>query len=336
MKVRALATFLVLVSCHPREKPRRLNFYCSTPVEWCEKMKGEFERETGVEVSMLRKSTGEMFAQIWAERKNPKGDVWWGGTGDSHIQGATAKISEPFHPELERELRPWAIDPAKSGEYRTTGIYMGILGFGYNSEWLAKKNIAPPGSWTDLLDPRFRGEIQMANPASSGTAYTALVTFVTLFGEDAAFDYLKKLDRNITQYTKSGAAPVRAAARGEAGVGIVFVADAYAERDSGFPIVPVIPPEGTGYEIGCMSLLRGARHPEEARRFANWALEARVQSWAGEVKMYQFLSNRTATAARGGPKLADVKLLDIDLDRFSKKEERERLLERFRTEVRAQ
>ena len=59
------------------------------------------------------------------------------------------------------------------------------------------------------------GEIQMANANSSGTAYTALATFVRMMGEDKAFDYLKQLHTNINQYTKSGSAPIKAATQGE-------------------------------------------------------------------------------------------------------------------------
>ena len=48
----------------------------------------EFQKATGIEVAMTRKSSGETFAQVKAEAQNPRGDVWWGGTGDPHLQAA--------------------------------------------------------------------------------------------------------------------------------------------------------------------------------------------------------------------------------------------------------
>ena len=57
--------------------------------------------------------------------------------------------------------------------------------------------------------------MQISDPSSSGTAYVVLATLVQLMGEDQAFDYLKKLHLNVNQYTRSGAAPVQAPARGE-------------------------------------------------------------------------------------------------------------------------
>ena len=84
------------------------------------------------------------------------------------------------------------------------GIYAGALGFGFNTELLAKKNVKPPACWADLLKPEFKGEIQMANPNSSGTAYVAIATLVQLMGEEKAFDYLKKMHANVNAYTRSG------------------------------------------------------------------------------------------------------------------------------------
>ena len=57
---------------------------------------------------------------------------------------------------------------------------------------------------TALMGAIFKGEIQIANPNSSGTAYTALASLVQIMGEDKAFDYMKKLRANVQVYTKSG------------------------------------------------------------------------------------------------------------------------------------
>lgn len=92
-------------------------------------------------------------------------------------------------------LYPWAQKQALDSKYRTVGVYLGPLGFGYNTELLAKKKIKPPTSWTDLLKPEYKGEIQMANAASSGTSYTVIATLVQLMGEDKAFEYMKQLHK---------------------------------------------------------------------------------------------------------------------------------------------
>ena len=78
--------------------------------------------------------------------------------------------------------------------------------------------------------------MQVADPNSSGTAYNLLATVVQLMGEDKGFDYLKALHKNVSQYTKSGAAPAKAASLGETAVGIVFIHDAVVFAVQGDPI----------------------------------------------------------------------------------------------------
>ena len=123
-------------------------------------------------------------------------------------------------------------------------------------------------------------------------------------GEDEAFEFLKKLDANVSQYTKSGSAPVKAAARGETGLGIVFMHDAVAQAEEGFPIEVVAPCEGTGYEIGSMSLIEGAQNPEEAKTFYDWVLQADVQSMMPEAGSLPDPVERERDPARGraGPR----------------------------------
>jgi iron(III) transport system substrate-binding protein len=112
------------------------------------------------------------------------------------------------------ELQEWATNQARAAKYRTVGIYAGALGFGYNSELLVKKKLPEPKCWKDLVRPEYKGEVQVADPNSSGTSYTMLAMLVQLFGEPETFHNLKKLHRNVNQYTKSGSAPIKAGVRG--------------------------------------------------------------------------------------------------------------------------
>ena len=189
-----------------------LVLYCSVQEEWCRPMVAAFEKATGIKVLMTRKSSGEFYAQIKAESANPKGDVWWGGTGDPHLQAAEEALTDPYvSPKLD-ELQDWAVKQARAAKFRTVGIYAGALGYSFNTQELAKRKLPEPKCWADLAKPIYKDDVQVANPNSSGTSYTMLATLVQIMGEQKAFDYLKALHKNINQYTKSGAAPARAAA----------------------------------------------------------------------------------------------------------------------------
>ena len=310
-----------------------LNLICSADVVICEMMQQMFQKDTGIQVNMVRLSSGETYAKIRAEARNPKTDIWWAGTGDPHLQAASEGLTQEYKSPLLGELNDWAKKQAESSGFRTVGVYAGALGWGYNTEIFKQKNYKEPKCWADLLDASFKGEIQMANPNSSGTAYTALATLVQIMGEDKAYDYLKKLNANISQYTKSGSAPVKAAARGETAIGIVFMHDAVAQTVEGFPVKSIAPCEGTGYEIGSMSIVKGARNLESAKKWYDWALKADVQSHMKEAKSFQLPSNAKAEVPKEAPKFADIKLIDYDFTKYGDPNTRKKLLERWDKEI---
>ena len=313
----------------------KVNLYCSAQEDWCQLTAKGFEKASGIKVNMTRRSSGETFAKIKAEARNPKGDVWWGGTGDPHLQAAEEGLSTPYTSPNQAQLQGWAVAQSDSAGGNTIGIYSGALGYGYNEDILKKNNLPVPACWKDLLKPEYKGHVQMANPNSSGTAYTTLATMVQLFGEKEGFEYMKGLHKNINQYTKSGSAPIKAAARGENIIGIVFIHDAVKQAVKGFPIKSVAPCEGTGYEIGSMSLIKGGRNLDEAKKFYDWALTAETQSRALEVNAFQVPSNIGAKVSPKAPKLEDIKLIKYDFVKYGSSAERKRLLKKWDNEVKS-
>ena len=280
-----------------------VTLYCAADEAWCQQVARGFEEETGITVDMTRKSSGEIYAQVRAEASNPKGDIWWAGTGDPHLQAAEEGLTEEYVSPNASQLHDWALKQAEAGGHKTVGVYSGALGFGYNKDLLAKNGLPEPKCWADLTKPEFKGHIQMANPNSSGTAYTMLATMVQLMGEDKGFEYLKALHANINQYTKSGSAPIKAAGLGETTIGIVFMHDAVSQAAAGFPIVPVAPCEGTGYEIGSMSLIKGARNPEAGEEVLRLGADRRnaEQGQGREFLPDPVQQERHALAAVAGP-----------------------------------
>jgi iron(III) transport system substrate-binding protein len=310
-----------------------LNMYCSVQIEWCTLAANEFAKVSGTKVNMTHKGSGETIAQIKAEAANPKGDVWFGGTGDPHLAAAEENLTIEYKSPAMADLHDWAKHQSAISGAKTVGIYAGALGFSYNSEQLAKKKLTAPKCWSDIIKPEFKGEVQMAAPPSSGTAYTALATLVQVMGEDKAFDYLKALHKNISNYPKSGTGPVKAAARGETIVGISFVHDVPGERMAGFPVEMATPCEGTGYEIGSMSIIKGARNLETAKKFYDWALTPEAQMLAATAKQFQLPSNKAAPQPKEAPRFADMKLINYDTKKYGSTAERRRLLEKWEKEV---
>ncbi|MDI7864638.1 ABC transporter substrate-binding protein [Rhizobiaceae bacterium n13] len=310
-----------------------LNLICAADVVICEQMKGDFEKAHDIKVNMVRMSSGEAYAKIRAEARNPKTDLWWAGTGDPHLQAASEGLTEEYKSPMLDQLQDWAKSQAESSGFKTVGVYAGALGWGYNTDIFKQKGYKEPVCWADLLAPELKGEIQIANPNSSGTAYTALASLVQIMGEDKAFEYLKALNANISQYTKSGSAPVKAAARGETGLGIVFMHDAVAQTAEGFPVKSIAPCEGTGYEIGSMSIVKRARNMENAKTWYDWSLKPEVQSRMKDAKSFQLPSNKSAEIPKEAPRFEDIKLIDYDFKTFGDPEKRKALLERWERDI---
>ncbi|MFE8148610.1 ABC transporter substrate-binding protein [Brenneria goodwinii] len=312
----------------------RLVVYCSATNAFCEEEVKAFSEKYDVRTSFIRNSSGSTLAKVDAEKRNPQADVWYGGTLDPQSQGGEMDLLEPYKsPNLEQIL-PQFRDPAKRKGNYSSAVYVGILGFGVNTERLKEKNLPVPQCWKDLIDPIYKSEIQVADPQSSGTAYTALATFSQLWGEDQAFDYLKKLNVNISQYTKSGVAPARNTARGETAIGIGFLHDYSLEKEKGASITLISPCEGTGYEIGGVSILKGARNMDNAKLFVDWALskEAQELSWQ-KGQSYQILTNTTAEASPLSLRLQDLKLINYDMDKYGASDVRKELISKWVNEV---
>ncbi|MTD26298.1 ABC transporter substrate-binding protein [Erwinia sorbitola] len=318
----------------PAQAADKLNMICSADVVVCEQMTNLFEKQhPDIKVSMVRLSAGEAYARIRTEARNPRTDIWWAGTGDPHMQAADEGLTQAYKSPLLDQQQDWAQKQAESAQFRTVGVYAGALGWGYNTRLVEEKKLKAPACWADLLDPSWKGEIQMANPNSSGTAYNTLATLVQIMGEEKAFDYLKKLNANISQYTKSGSAPVKAAARGETTIGIVFMHDAVAMQVDGFPVKAVAPCEGTGYEIGSMSIVKGARNLAAAKVWYDWALSAEAQSHMKDAKSFQLPSNKNAAISEYAPRFENIKLIDYDFKTYGDSAKRKALLSRWDKEI---
>ena len=334
MKKILSATFIAaLAFLGTAAQAQSVNVICSVQADWCNLVSTVYAKTTGVKVNMSLKGSGEALAQLIAEKDNPKTDIYFGGTGDPHLQAGEQGLTIEYKSSSLPLLYDWAQKQAEQSGYKTVGIYTGPLGFGYNTELIAKKKLGVPKSWADLLKPEYKGEIQVANPASSGTAYTMVATLVQLMGEDKAFEYMKQLHKNISQYTRSGTGPIKAVARGETAVSISFVHDAPQEKMQGFPVETFTPSEGTGAEIGSMSIVKGARNMEAAKKFYEWALTPAAQELAAAAKQYQLPSRKDAKVDPRVPDFKKIKLINYDYAKYGASAERRRLISKWEKDV---
>jgi len=268
----------------------------------------EYEKETGINVEWVRMSSGEVLARIQAEAANPQASVFYAGSNTSHINAAAKGLLEPYKPNTDFEL----IDILHAEDWAWTGFYTGAIGFVSNVDFLKEHNLEAPTSWSHLLNPAFEKNIAMAYPYTSGTAYTTYATLIQMIGLEKTLDWWEEFDRHsIHQYTKSGTACIAMVGLGQEAVGIAFSHDILAKGiNRGYPVVMTFPLEGTGYEVGGLSLIKGGPEPELGKQFIDWCFSKKAQDLFQEWNRLPV--NPKAKVAEGSVTLDDIKLIEYD------------------------
>src|SRR5437773_6416199 len=285
--VTTLLGSLLLWAIAAPAKAQEVTVLCNFEVDWCEALKTTYERTTGQKAVFIRRTDGESLAQIRAERSNPRADVYHAAESASAKQLAAEGLLEAYKSPHVAELHEWAQRIAEENKYLQTPVYTGVLGFGYNTELLAKHKMPEPKCWKDLSNPAYKDEIQMANPGSSGTAFNTVSTILQLMGEDEGFKFLAAMNKNVNQYTRSGTAGIRAAGKGETTIGITFLHDSVAQAVQGYPIKTVAPCEGTGYEIISSAIIQVGPNPEGAKEWVGFVLSRAGRNVALTVNRFQ-------------------------------------------------
>ena len=271
-----------------------LTVYGSCEEEYLAAACQHFQELYGIKVNYQRLSTGEVQAKIEEENGNPSADVWFGGTTDPYNVLAKEDLLEPYAAQNASHL---ISDMYKDAEGKWYGIYKGILGFMVNTDELERLGLEAPADWADLLKPEYKGLIWLSNYNTAGTAKLVVNTMIQKYGHDEGIQYLVDLDKNIQVYTKSGSGPSKNVGIGECVIGIGFLHDGITQIvDNQYGnIALVIPSSGTSFEVGATAMFKGAKHPNAAKLWIEYALSPECVELAAQNGSYQFLVIDNAT-----------------------------------------
>ena len=257
----------------------------------------------------------EVQSKVEEEAGNPSGDVWFGGTTDPYNVCAAEGLLEAYEAENASHLLGEAYRDKDGYWY---GIYKGILGFMVNRDELDRMGIAVPQDWADLTKPEYEGLVWLSNYNTAGTAKLVINTMIQKYGHDEGIQYLVDLDKNIHVYTKSGSGPSKNVGTGECVIGIGFLHDGITQIvDNGYGNVElIIPSSGTSYEIGATAIFKGAKHPNAAKLWIEFALSPDCVNLAQDNGSYQFLviDNATQPAVAEEFGLDPENVMDYDFE----------------------
>lgn len=324
-KLSALLAGLVVLTASANAA--ELNAYTIMPEKYASQIFAQFTKDTGIKVNFLRFSTGEALARLTAEKGNPQVDVLLGGPADMYAAGVTEGILEAYRP---------ADSDAISSAYRDpnnywTGIGLIPLCFLTNTKFLEKNKMQAPTKWADLLDPRYKNNLQMADARTSGTATERIYSLVKVMGEDEAFKFQKAMNANVQMYTKSGAGGAMPIATGQCASGIFYIVDALDIQQQGYPVTITYPEDGVSFGIEATGVVKGGKNNAEAKKFVDWATSKKFAEFIVANKInYVPTRNDVKTS---NPILDLTKIKTISVNVTWKGEKRKEFTQRWINEV---
>lgn len=280
-------------------------------------------------VHVLRLSTGDLGARILSEGNHPRYDVIWGWALTNMMDPRVQALLQPYTPKGIDRVPAQFKDP--NGKWFAPTGYMAALCV--NTDRLKRKHLPMPTGWHDLLNPVYKGEIVMPNPASSGTGYLQIVSILQGLGDQQGWDFLQKLNGNVAQYAKSGSRPCSMASTGEYAIGASSAIVAMEAVRQGYPVKMVIPKEGAGYELEADALVAGAAHPADAKRFLDWTLSDSAAKLYHKYKEIVSIESPAVAAEADAGMPTDVKKLLFPMDFTKSMETRPATLARWQKDI---
>ncbi|NIK13404.1 ABC transporter substrate-binding protein [Alkalibacillus sp. S2W] len=262
-----MTTMVIITACgESGSSDEPLQVYTHNDSEEMDAMVENIEENTGVQLDVLRLSSGEGWSRIEAEAPEIGADMQIG-----MLHGFGMKAEEEGY-LLPYESEQWEDVPDKfkqeDGEWYGTSFWYNMIAV--NEEIIEDKGLDVPQSWEDLLDPQYEGEIALPDPGTSGTAFLIVSTIMQQMGEEEGWDYFEQLDKNVGQYTKSGSAPAQLVAQGEYAIGVSWDQAVLDYIDEGYPIKSVMPEEGVGYSLDVAWIFENTDQPEKAKEVMDY------------------------------------------------------------------
>ena len=221
----------------------------------------------GSAVEWLDMGSQDAYDRIRTEKENPQADIWWGGPMTAFSRAEREGLLEPYVPSWDGAVDTACRSAGKSwyGTFLTPEVIM------YNTNRITPEDA--PKDWDDLLAPAWRGKIVIRSPLASGTMriiFSSMILRARRGGGDdeEGFSWLRRLDANTKTYSADPTQLYIAIAREEGLVTLWDLPDVMLQVEAHhYPFGYVIPASGTPLITDGIALVRGSRHPEEAKRF---------------------------------------------------------------------
>jgi iron(III) transport system substrate-binding protein len=220
-----------------------------------------------VEVQFFDMGSQEVLARVRAERNRPQADLWWGAAHTTFQTAAEENLLAPYRPTWADKVS----ENSRDAQDKWYGIYETPEVIVYNSE--AVTAAEAPRDWDEVLDEKWRDKILIRNPNPSDSMRAIFGAMIWRYYHETnspagGYDWLRRLDANVHEYTADGTLLMQKLARREGLISLWNMPDVRLfQEQKKLPLAYTIPASGTPVIIDGIALVRGAPHEEEARRF---------------------------------------------------------------------
>jgi iron(III) transport system substrate-binding protein len=318
-----LGLMLVLAACSsdaPRGKGSVV-IYTSLDQIFSEPILGDFEAETGIKVRALydteaAKTTG-MVNRLIAEKSNPQADVFWNSEVGRTIilknKGVLAPYKSPSAADIPAEF--------KDAEGYWAGFAARARILIYNTDLVSPDDV--PGSIFELTEPKWRGQVALANPLFGTTATHTAALFLAL-GDEGAREYFEALKQNDVVIVPGNATSRDRVRDGEILIGFTDTDDANIAIRDGKPVGIVFPDtDGIGTLLipNTIAMIKNGPNPENAKKLIDYLLSEEVESKLAFARSAQIPLRAGVERPEGVPDFESVKTMTIDFERIAAKME---------------
>ncbi|MCR6109455.1 ABC transporter substrate-binding protein [Bacillus sp. A301a_S52] len=314
--VLGLALVLLLSACGGNDE-NTVALYTHNDEEEMQAFASALEEATGVNIDILRMSSEEAWSRIDAEYPDVGADMQWGMLHSFALIAEQEDMLEPYDSPTWEDVPDEFKDP--DGKWYGWSYWFNILAI--NDDLLDELGLDKPETWEDLLDPQYEGEIVLPDPGTSGTAYLFVSAIMQIMGEEEGWEYLEQLDENVGQYSQSGSAPAQMVAQGEYAIGITWDQAVFDRMDEGYPISPVVPEEGVGFDLDVAWIFKDADNKEAAKKVIDFIGSDEGMELAAEY--------RSMVTKPGMSEDLDFDPNFIDYDAVWAAENRDRIMEEY-------
>jgi iron(III) transport system substrate-binding protein len=229
--------------------------YTSNPAQAVETVM-DVARKTlpNVKISTVTGGSGQLLRRMEAEAAKPQADVFW--TSSANTLGQFKQLFEPYKPKGLEAMPKQFHHP----EDLWTAANVHIVVLMVNTAHMG--GVPVPKTFAEIVDPKYKGKLMIADPANSSTAYTILWGVERMLGAEG----LKKLANNI-KVTASAPTVFRSVGQGEYPIGLTFESNAYTYVAGGQKEIQLVyPADGTFSTTEFYTLVKGAPNAAAARQ----------------------------------------------------------------------